>query len=113
MKYQELHPIDREEALAMLEAGDIRSVSQAILRLALHDPDDHWVTEQALNLLNSPEVGIRVVAATALGHTARIHRKVDERVVPALQQMLTDPETSGRAQDALDDIEMFALRPGQ
>ncbi|WP_280461853.1 hypothetical protein [Nocardia carnea] len=110
MQYQELHPIDRKEALAMLEAGDVRSVSRAILRLALHDPDGHRVTEQALNLLNSPEAGIRVVAATALGHTARIHGHVDERVLPALRRMLTDPETSGRAQDALDDIEMFARR---
>ncbi|MEU1984064.1 hypothetical protein [Nocardia sp. NPDC019395] len=112
MKYQELHPIDRNEALEQIKTGDEWSVVEAILRLALHDPDGPWVTKIALDLLGNINLGIRRAAALALGHIARLHGEIDERAVPALQQMLSDPETRGRAKDALSDIEIFTAPTG-
>jgi hypothetical protein len=107
--YQELEPIDRDKAVSMLASSDPYAVNEAILRLALYDPDGAWVTDRALELLQSPNANIRMVAATALGHVARIHRTIDrERVIPALQRLRDNPETVGRAEDALDDIAIFA-----
>ncbi len=107
--YQKLDPISRDHATAMLESTDSHTVTEAILRLALHDPDGTWVTDRALELLQNPNTDIRSVAATALGHIARIHHTIDtERVVPALQRLANNPDTAGRAEDALDDIAMFA-----
>ncbi|MCX4096654.1 hypothetical protein [Nocardia sp. alder85J] len=107
--YQKLDPISRGDATAMLESTDPHAVTQAILRLALHDPDGAWVTDRALTLLHSPNADIRSVAATALGHIARIHGAIDsERVIPALQRLTDNTDTVGRAEDALDDIAMFA-----
>ncbi|UGT69599.1 hypothetical protein LTT66_05240 [Nocardia gipuzkoensis] len=107
--YQRLDPIERNEAIALLESGEGQVVAETILRLALHDPDAAWVTERALALTDSPDDDVRNSASTALGHIARIHRSIDrDRVVPALQRLLDDPKTAGRADDALDDIAMFA-----
>jgi hypothetical protein len=42
---------------------------------------------------------------------ARIHRNLDlGRMVPLLEKLASEPETSGRAQDALDDVEVFVMR---
>ncbi|WP_169813283.1 HEAT repeat domain-containing protein [Nocardia vaccinii] len=107
--YQSLTPLSRDDALEMMSSSDTRVAGEAILRLALHDPDGGWVTDRALELLNNSAPEVRITAATALGHVARIHRSIDQaRVVPALRRLLDDPATAGRAEDALDDIEVFA-----
>ncbi|AVT41816.1 hypothetical protein C6W10_25605 [Plantactinospora sp. BB1] len=76
---------------ALYGDGDWRQSQQ--LYLALLDHDDHQV--QAL-------------AATCLGHLARVHRRLDEdRVVVALRQARRRPHVRGTATDALEDIELF------
>jgi hypothetical protein len=74
--YQRLDPIERNEAIALLESNESQVVAETILRLALHDPDAAWVTDRALALVESSDYGVRASAATALGHIARIHRSV-------------------------------------
>lgn len=106
--YQPLTPIERDEAIRIFASDDARAAGEAILRLALHDPDGEWVTDRALPLLEGSDPELRGMTATALGHVARIHGAVDPRVVPALQRLLRDPSTAGRADDALGDIAIFA-----
>ncbi|MFC6011790.1 hypothetical protein [Nocardia lasii] len=109
MRYEEPEPIDRAAAIVMLESGDAEQAESAIIQLALSDPDGNWVILQALRLLKSRIGSVRATAATAIGHVARIHGSVDkDTVLPALHALMTDPETAGRAEDALDDIEIFA-----
>jgi hypothetical protein len=74
--YQRLDPIERNEAIALLESNESQVVAETILRLALHDPDAAWVTDRALALVESSDYGVRASAATTLGHIARIHRSV-------------------------------------
>jgi hypothetical protein len=96
-----------------MSSADPNDVGEAILRLALHDSDGDWVTNHALSLLRHSDSNVRVMAATALGHIARIHGRIDvDRVLPALRLLANDPATAGRAEDALDDIDMFVL-PGK
>jgi hypothetical protein len=67
------------------------------------------VQEKCLFFFQSDNPDIRKLAATCLGHVARIHNKIDkERVVAILKSHLKDPDIAGAIQDALDDIEMFA-----
>lgn len=95
------------------QAGNPEPVCDAIIRLALNDPDRHWVEGIALALTGSEDPNVRAVAATALGHVARIHGEINvSLVVPALKRLLGDPRTAGRAEDALSDIAIFVPGAG-
>jgi hypothetical protein len=113
MRYESPDPIGRAEALEAIASGDSRRSSDAILRLALNDPDGHWVEGVALGMTESDDPNVRAVAATALGHVARIHGEISvERVFPALKRLMKDPRTAGRAEDALSDIAIFVPNVG-
>jgi hypothetical protein len=108
MRYERPEPIGRSEALDAIASGDSARSSDAIIRLALNDPDGHWVEEVALGLMESNDPNERAVAATALGHIARIHGEISiDRVLPALRRLMDDPRTEGRAEDTLSDIAIF------
>jgi hypothetical protein len=90
-----------------------RNVSDEIVRALLgvtyHDPDWEWVQDRCLDFLDSPMPDVRNTAITCLGHLARIHKKLDRpKVLAALAGKLSDPQCSGRAEDAMEDIEMYA-----
>jgi hypothetical protein len=108
MRYEKPEPIRRAEALEAIASGDSERSSDAIIRLALNDPDGHWVEGVALGMTESDDPNMRAVAATALGHVARIHGEISiDRVFTALRRLLEDPRTAGRAEDALSDIAVF------
>ncbi len=107
--YQEPKPISREQAERTLSSGSPSEISDVLVRLAYHEPDWRWVQNQCVRFLGYPNADVRGLAATCLGHLARIHGTVDKQlVVPALERLLMDPEIAGRAEDALADIKMFA-----
>jgi hypothetical protein len=108
MRYEKPEPIGRKEALDAVASGNPEIVGDAIIRLALNDPDGHWVEEVALTLMGSDDPNVRAVAATASGHVARIQGEITAGlVIPALKRLLKDPRTAGRAEDALSDIAIF------
>jgi HEAT repeat protein len=112
MHYESPKPLSKQAAVAVFDKGVPVEVSEALIGLALNEPDWRWVQEVALRYLQGPDEALRMTAATALGHLARLHGTLDlDRVVPALQRLLADPATEGRATDALDDISMFAGGP--
>ena len=83
-------------------------VSALLVGAALHDGDRTGVQDLCLDLMAGADREVAAVAATCLGHLARIHRELDvDRVVPALTAALRDPATAGRADDALDDLETY------
>jgi hypothetical protein len=54
---------------------------------------------------------LRGLALTCLGHLARVYSEVSfDKVVPFLVEMKGCPGLEGRAQDALDDIDIFAAK---
>lgn len=104
-------PIDPQEARLELESGDALRVSRALVRLALHERDCAFVEDVLAIQLQSPDVWVRGVAATCVGHVARIHRVVDTlRLLPLLKSLGSDPRTAGRMEDALEDIKTFARK---
>lgn len=79
--------------------------------MALFSPDWRSVQAECLRFLKHPDPDVRGLAATCLGHLARIHRVIDfEVVIEALQSIIHDPEAGGRVQDALDDVRIYMLR---
>jgi hypothetical protein len=109
MKYEEISPVEKEQATLAFRRNIPDEVVHALLGVALHDADWKWVQDRCLDFLDSPLPDVRNTAITCLGHLARIHKKLDRpKVMAALASKLTDPQSAGRAEDAMDDIEMFA-----
>lgn len=112
MKYQEPRAISREDAETVLRSSDHAAIREVLVSLALTDTDWQWVHDACLVQLTSTEWDMRAVAATCLGHIARIHRKLDfERALPALYALRDDPRTVPYASDALDDIDRYIGLP--
>lgn len=106
--YHEIVPIERGDAERALASGDSSRISDALLRSAYHDRDWRWVQAQCLWLLEHDDPNVRALAATCIGHLARIHGSVDRDVViPALERVAADPALTARVEDALSDIEIF------
>jgi len=111
MYYEDVFPITRQEAEEAFSSGNVEKTCDALIRLTYHEPDWEWVQSQCLRFGKNPHPEIRGVVATCIGHLARIHSVLDmETVHPLLEELLDDPEISGRAQDALDDIEVYLRR---
>lgn len=107
-KYQEPSRISRNEAIKIFTAGSNTEICDALLAIAFYDEDWRWSQEQCLYFLNHSDPDVSGLAATCLGHIARIHHKLDrELVTAALKKRLHDPKISGCVKNALDDIEMF------
>ena len=76
---------------------------------ASHVADWEWVQDRCLDFLDSPLPDVRNTAITCLGHLARIHKQLNRpKVLAALTSKLSDPQCAGRAEDAMEDIAMFA-----
>lgn len=98
---------------AMLQSNDIDQISSAMLYMTNGVADIAWVQRRYVDLTTHSNDDVRGLALTCLGHVARIHGSVDwELVMPVLNRMLLDPLLGGRAQDAIDDIEMFVGNVG-
>jgi hypothetical protein len=107
-KYIAPKPITHETAEQIFATGNVHDICDALASVALNDSDWIWCQEKCLALLNHPDIQVSGLAATCLGHIARIHGKLDrERVVAELRSRLSDDNIGGRVQDALDDIEQF------
>jgi hypothetical protein len=101
-------PLSRVEAEAAFAAGQSNIVCRVLVEVALHDPDWRWIQEVCVRFANDTDSGVRGVAATCIGHLARLHQRIDvDAVLPVLGRLLQDPDVSGKAEDALDDIAIF------
>jgi hypothetical protein len=92
-----------------------RDIASLLVGAALN-PDATEVQSLCTDLLVGPDCELAAVAATCLGHLARIHGFLDDAsgVMELLTNALGDPITAGHADDALDDLETFlgVARPG-
>ena len=106
--YEEIGPLSREQAEAAFASGDGPRIGRALLSLALNGKDWEYAESRCLDFITHPDVWVRRNACTSLGHLARLHGALHlDRVFPALLAARSDPETSGYAEDALSDIQVF------
>jgi len=110
MKYREVGPVTREEMVAALRRNDAKELLVAIVGLALHHHDGHFVEETCLKLAEHPDARVRANAIESLGHAARRFGALDRAVVaPILAASLNDQSDLVRAKaaDATDEIRHF------
>ncbi len=109
MQFQQISSISKAEATAAFESGDATQICNALVSIACCENDWRWAQDKCLAFLVSSAPEISGLAATCLGHIARIHKLIDkDRVVAALRKQLEHPDIAGRIEDALEDIEKFA-----
>lgn|SRR5574341_993735 len=110
MKYERIKPINKARAKKLLAGDNPDEICRALVSVAMFEDDRRWSQAQCLKFARSDNSFVRGVAATALAHIARIHGTIDEdEVLPVLRELLhdKDPETRGKAQDALSDFSTF------
>jgi hypothetical protein len=92
-----------------LDREDIYGALDAMVGCALYgDGDWRELQDLYLTLLDHDDRQVQALAATCLGHVARVYRRLDEdRVVVTLRQARVRPHVRGTAADALEDIEIF------
>jgi hypothetical protein len=107
-RYEPIEPMDREVAEERLRGGDPRQVAEALLSIALHDPDWRWTQATCLRYADDPDLGVRAAVLLCFSHLARLHGALDlDAVVPVLRRGLADEALRGRAEDVQDDLRMF------
>lgn len=93
----------------LLAAGNVAEAASALLYLCFNVDNAQWLQSKCLELLSHENEDISGLAITCLGHVARMHSTIDrDKVLPILREKIKDTRLSGRVQDALDDIAMFA-----
>ncbi|MCW2291946.1 hypothetical protein M2262_001996 [Pseudomonas sp. BIGb0408] len=108
MNYQDPQPYNKRALEKAFASRDVKSICEALVSVALNDSDWRWAQNKCLEFLRNEIPDVRGLAATCLGHIARIHRQLDkEKVLIALREHLDDNIISGQIADALDDIDMF------
>jgi hypothetical protein len=111
-RYATPERLPREQALTQLESPESVARMDALLSLALYDPDWRLAQDRCLALLDDPDSDVVATAILGLAHVARLHRVLDlERVLPQLDRLRSQPALLGRVEDALDDIAVFIGLP--
>jgi hypothetical protein len=107
-KYQNVLHIDRYVAEEIFASNDIEKITTALVSIAFYEEDWKWAQDKCLEYLSNENDAICGLAATCLGHIARVHGKMKkEKVRMQLLDRKNNLAIVGRIEDALDDIEMF------
>lgn len=110
MKYETIEPISRDEAERLLAKDSREAICRTLVRVAMFEPDRRWAQSQCLRFAGHKDASVRGVAATCLGHLARIHKAIDEdEVIPVVRQLLADsnPQTRAIAEDTISDFSIY------
>jgi len=99
----------KEEIEVLLMSEDSNVVIDALMYSCFNINDPDWIQDRCIDAIkNGVNEDVRGVGITCIGHVARMYGKVDKKkVIPVLESKLKDDSLSGRAQDALDDIDTF------
>ena len=107
--YENIIPINKQEAELAFSSTDVEKICNAMVSIAFFEQDWKWAQDKFLSFLENSNSVVSGLAATCLGHLARIHRNLEKvKVVEALRTQLKNPDIAGRIHDALADIQQFA-----
>ncbi|TDC48024.1 hypothetical protein E1258_28190 [Micromonospora sp. KC207] len=108
----QVDPSWRADLMAEVASGDVPRATDALLSLVNHESERIWIESALLDVIDGEfDLQIRQLAVICLGHVARIHRAISDEVVSRLEEMRSDRDFSSRANNALEDVEIFARRP--
>ena len=92
----------------LLKSENKKEIIDFLLYIGINETDAEWAQDVCISFSSHKDEDISGLAITCIGHSARINRATNkERVISFLKEKLNDPRLSGRAQDAIDDIDIF------
>jgi hypothetical protein len=99
----------KQELEGQLKAADKDVVIDALMYLCFNIEDPEWIQDKCIEAIESgKDEDVRGLGITCIGHVARMYSQINrDKVMPVLKRCLENPTLSGRAEDALQDIEMF------
>lgn len=106
-KYEEVRSIEKAIAEQIFLDEDKDSICSAMVSVAFYEQDWKWAQEKFIELFFSSDSDISGLAATCLGHLARIHKTIEKQRVLKILRDGVNKDNQGRIDDAIDDIEMF------
>jgi len=106
-RYEQPAEATVDDVRAALDRGDSAEASSALVGASLGGADPEEVERLCRELLGGSDRAVAGVAATCLGHLARLAGSLGEESLDALRAHLSDPDIGGRVDDALDDVETF------
>lgn len=97
------------ELESLLKSDNEQELIEALMYAVFNIDEPRWIQEKCHELIYSDKsLNTKGLAITCLGHVARIHGTIDKNItIPLLIKLSKDHNLSGRASDALDDIEQF------
>lgn len=110
MKYETIELLSKDQAERLFAKDDRETICRTLVRVTMFEPDRHWAQSQCLRFASHKDSFVRGVAATCLGHVARIHGVIDEdEVIPVVRQLLCDrdPQTRAIAEDTISDFSIY------
>lgn len=77
MEFNNPTPKTREELELTLDSNDKKIITENLVSLAFYEKDRQWAQNICLKFLENQDLDLSGLAATCLGHIARIHHKLD------------------------------------
>lgn len=95
--------------MALAQSTRLLGTSTPRFRAANVIDDPEWIQVRCVQVVqNHQSDDVRGLALTCIGHVARMHKTINKvLVIPVLLKGLEHKTLSGRAQDALDDIDIY------
>jgi hypothetical protein len=102
-------PATPRDVRAAFDRNDLTGALDAMVGSALYGGGDRTEAQELfVELLDHENPQVPPLAATCLGHLARVYGALDEdRVVAALRRARSRGQISGTADDTLDDIRHY------
>lgn len=108
MHFHKVLPISREKAEIIFKGDNTKKICDALVSVAFYEADWTWVQNICLEFLECGNPILSSLAATCLGHVARVHGMLEkEKVLSALKRYEVDSEIGGFVKDAIADINHF------
>lgn len=106
-RYEEVRPIEKAIAEQIFLHEDKDSICSAMVSVAFYEQDWKWAQEKFIELFFNSDADVSGLAATCLGHLARLHKTIEKQRVLKILRDGANKDNQGRIDDAIDDIEMF------
>ena len=109
-KYENIGAWSHAAVARALQDDNTEALIRAVIGVSMHDDDWRYAQTLCVRLATHPHFNIRGNAVLGFGHTARVHRQLDQAIVqPIIEAELRDTNDyiRGHGHDAADDTAHF------